>query len=265
MIEMDMSEKERLARKLDQLPLGGWHYYVEIGSTNDAALQWASEGAPDWSVVVADKQTKGRGRGERQWITRPGAALALSLILRPAEIEKKFITRFTALGALGVVYALEAIGLQPEIKWPNDVLLVGRKVAGILVDGEWQGENPLTLVVGIGVNIKNEAVPEVKDVRYPATSVETIYGKPVERWGILADVIRSIQKLRSLLISDAFIEAWNQHLAFRDEWILFKFSGKSVEPMKVQGVSGEGKLTMIRRGGQKIEAVAGEIVTNNKD
>ncbi len=260
MNDRDMTESDKLSGYLEALHLGGWRFHEEIGSTNDSAQQWASEGAPDWSVVVADAQTNGRGRNGRQWITQPGAAIALSVIFRPAEIELQSVSRFTALGALGVVHALARIGLKAEIKWPNDVLLAGRKTAGVLVEGEWQGENPLAVIVGIGVNITPDAVPGDAEIRYPATSVETMLGKRVDRWGILSDVIRSMQKLRPLLSSDAIIEVWNQHLAFRDKWIMFKSAGQQAERMCVEGVTRDGRLSLTREDGEMIEAIAGEIV-----
>lgn len=262
MIEMDRSEKDRLEKQLNQLPLGGWQYYKEIGSTNDAAMQWARDGAPDWSIIVADSQKQGRGRGDRLWITRPGVALALSLIFKPVGVEQKFITRFTALGALGVIFALSEIGLNAKIKWPNDVLLAGQKAAGILVEGDWEGGKPASVVVGIGVNIKKEAVPDPEEVRYPATSVETIYGHHVDRWRILSDIIRSMQKVRPLLTSEAFISEWNRHLAFRGEWIKFKPEGKPAERMRIEGVKSDGTLLLTRDDGEAFEAVAGEIVVN---
>lgn len=255
-----MLDKDLLTGYLEKLNLGRWQFFKEIGSTNDVALQWAKEGVPDWSLVIGDTQKQGRGRQGRRWITHPGSALALSLILRPTEAEAAYFTRFTALGALGLVHALKKMGLQPEIKWPNDVLLGGRKAAGILVEGDWQGVHPLALVVGIGVNITENAVPDDDMVRFPATSVELIYGSPVERWEILVEIVRAMQNLRLILCSNAVIDEWNQYLAFRGVWITFKQDGKPADQMKVEGVTTNGALSLIRRNGERIEALAGEIV-----
>ncbi|PJH75650.1 MAG: hypothetical protein CO064_05540, partial [Anaerolineae bacterium CG_4_9_14_0_8_um_filter_58_9] len=113
-----MNERE-LRRTLSDLPLGGVRYYEQTGSTNDVALAWASAGAPDLALVIADEQTAGRGRLGRKWVTPPGAALAFSLVLRPRPVERDVIPLYSALGALAVVSALEEkYGSKPEIKWP---------------------------------------------------------------------------------------------------------------------------------------------------
>ena len=144
-----------LRRILSDLPLGGVRYYPQISSTNDAALAWAAEGAADLALVIADEQTAGRGRVGRSWITPAGAALACSLVLRPAVEEGESIALYSALGALAVVSALEEkYGLNPEIKWPNDVLVRGRKLCGILAETVWLGSQAESVVLGIGLNVR---------------------------------------------------------------------------------------------------------------
>src|SRR5512136_691257 len=99
---------ERTLRKtLSNISLGGLRYFEQTGSTNDMALAWAAEGAPDLALVYAEQQTAGRGRGGRRWFTPPGSALAFSLILRPTPPEHQFPARFSALGALAVCDVLK--------------------------------------------------------------------------------------------------------------------------------------------------------------
>src|SRR5512147_2731704 len=129
-----------LKKALLKLPLGDVRYFDSIGSTNNEALAWAAGGARDMSLVIADEQMAGRGRLDRKWYTPKGTALAFSLILRPTAEEKPFLTRIVGLAALAVADALRTRGLVVLIKWPNDVLLEGRKVAGILVESVWSGE-----------------------------------------------------------------------------------------------------------------------------
>src|SRR5512136_580176 len=102
---------ERTLRKtLSNIPLGGLRYFEQTGSTNDMALAWAADGAPDLAMVYAEQQTAGRGRGSRRWFTPAGAALAFSLIIRPYPVEEQSIPLFSALGALAVCEALAAHG-----------------------------------------------------------------------------------------------------------------------------------------------------------
>ena len=134
--------------KKTSLSLGEVRYFESIGSTNDEALAWAAKGAPDLSLVIADEQTAGRGRLNRTWFTPKGTALAMSLILRPASGTP--LSRTVGLAALSIADSLLKRGLTPRIKWPNDVLLNGKKIAGILVETVWAGTEVESLVIGIG-------------------------------------------------------------------------------------------------------------------
>ena len=186
-----MNQNE-LKNALSKLPLGDVKYFDSVGSTNNEALAWATNDAKDLSLVIADEQTAGRGRLDRKWFTPKGTALAFSLILRPTAEEKPYLTRMVGLAALAVVDSLQTRGLVAQIKWPNDVLLNGRKVAGILVKSVWSGEEVDCLVIGIGVNILKGAVPSAELLQFPATSLEESLGPEVEREEILHDILAGI-------------------------------------------------------------------------
>ena len=129
-----------LREALKGLPIPDLRYLPVTGSTNDDAMAWLAEGAPDGALVIADQQTRGRGRLNRSWHTPPGAALAFSLILRPTEEEASHLAQFTALPSLALVDVLGGhYGLPVEIKWPNDVLLRRKKAAGVLNEVSWAG------------------------------------------------------------------------------------------------------------------------------
>lgn len=255
-----MDEKVKIAGYLDSMPLSDWRYYPSIGSTNDDALAWSAAGADDWSLVLADEQTAGRGRGKRHWVTQAGTALALSVVVRPSTDETAHFTRFTALAALALVRTLADLGLQSEIKWPNDILVNGRKTAGVLVEADWRGEKVEGVVIGMGVNITPNAVPEQAQLRYPATSVVDALGSEVDRWEILAVILREMKALRGVLVTEQFVEEWNQHLAFRNQWVQFQASGADPQKVKISGVLPNGKLDLTDEHGQAYEAVSGEIL-----
>jgi BirA family biotin operon repressor/biotin-[acetyl-CoA-carboxylase] ligase len=158
------------------LSLGDLRFYPQAGSSNDLALVWASEGARDLSLVFADEQTGGRGRLGRRWFTPAGSALAFSLIFRPSEHEREHVGLFAGLGALALVDALKARGLLAEIKWPNDVLIGGKKTAGILVETVWTGAEVDSVVLGMGVNVFAASVPPAEALNFPATCVATELG-----------------------------------------------------------------------------------------
>jgi BirA family biotin operon repressor/biotin-[acetyl-CoA-carboxylase] ligase len=142
------------------LGLGEIKYFNSIGSTNDEALAWANKGAPDFSVVIADEQTMGRGRMDRPWFTPAGTALAFSVILRPTAAERPFLSRFVGLAALSICQPLQHFGLNPQIKWPNDILLNNRKIAGVLIELVWAGEDVQCVVIGIGLVLQRKVAIE---------------------------------------------------------------------------------------------------------
>ncbi len=210
-------DRNEILAALAGLPLGGLRFFGSIGSTNDEALKWSAEGAGDLSLVVADEQTAGRGRAGRKWHTPPASALALSLVLHPSPAEARFPARITGLAALAVVDCCRSLGLQAQIKWPNDVLLRGCKAAGILVETTWDGSALDAAVLGIGVNVAPSAVPPAVELAFPATSLEAELGRPLDRAHLLRELLSAILAWRSRIGSDDFIQAWEAPLAYRGQ------------------------------------------------
>jgi BirA family biotin operon repressor/biotin-[acetyl-CoA-carboxylase] ligase len=215
---------KRLDYALDDLPIGPLRYFKSVGSTNDVAIHWADEGAPDLALVVAEEQTAGRGRAGRTWFTPPNAALAFSIILRPPfpeQLETQALSaRLTGLGALAVSHALrQDYQLDAKIKWPNDVLLDGRKVAGVLVEAHWQGDQLVAVILGIGVNVHFESVPPETDLVYPATCLQAILECAPSRPMLLHAILAHLLAWRAILGEDAFLDAWGDNLAHLGEWV----------------------------------------------
>lgn len=225
--------QQGLEQTLSGLPLGSIRYFAQIGSTMNEAATWAEQGAPDLSLVLADEQTAGRGRQGRRWITASGAALAFSLILHPGSylaspsvsasgnpFPPQTVARLTALGAVAACSALHrCYQLTAEIKWPNDVLLERRKVAGVLVEVNWQGDQLAAVILGIGINVTPAAVPTDIELTFPATSIEAELGHPVDRLILLRAILEDLLAWREQLSSPAFLQRWEQWLAFRGEWV----------------------------------------------
>ncbi len=253
-----MSETQ-LEQYLSALPLSAFRYYDTLGSTNDEALAWASQGAPDFSLILADEQTNGRGRMNRKWFTPPRSALAMSLILRPTTIERAHPTRTTGLLALSLAESLLKLGLVPQIKWPNDVLLTGRKVAGILVETTWMGEDLDALILGMGVNVLNMSVPPAEQLLFPATSIETELGHPIERTEVLRDVLARVLDWRPKLGTDAFLKSWEGSLAFRGQQV--QVQGGSEKPVmgELLGLETDGSLRLRDKHGKSVTVQFGEV------
>jgi len=245
MIPQTTPPPDGLKAALAGLPVPRLLYYASVGSTNDVALEWAKEGAADWSLVVADEQTKGRGRSDRRWFTPPRSALAFSVVVRPTKAECGVMGRFAAWGALGVASALEALGLKPRIKWPNDVLLGGEKVSGVLAEAVWSGDVPTALVVGIGVNVLDSARPPRELTDFPAGSVEAHLGVKPARWHLLRRILTAMAEWRARLPTDEFLRAWEARLAYR---------GAQVQLGEARGVL----LGLSRDGGIVLRTPSGE-------
>ena len=249
---------------LQPLGLNAWRYYSVVDSTNDLALAWVREGALDWSLVLADAQTAGRGRSGRPWVTEPGGSLAFSLILRPSSAMRAYFTRFTALAALGLSRALSGWGLQATIKWPNDILLMGKKVAGVLVEADWQSDQVEAVVIGLGVNVSSESIPPTAALRYPATAVETVLGDSIDRWALLSATLWAMRNYQEILTEDAFIETWNAQLAFRGDWVWFRSNHQEPHRMRIVGINPEGGLSIEYHNGDRVDVTHGEILMSPK-
>jgi len=257
---------ERTLRKaLSNLPLGGLRYFRQTGSTNDVALAWAAAGSPDLALVVADEQTAGRGRGIHQWFSPPGAALAFSLVIRPIPAEQTLIPLFSALGALAVCEVLSALGLQPEIKWPNDVLLNRRKVCGILAESVWTGEKADSLILGLGLNIKPEAVPSPDQLNYPATCLEAeltpsqLKVQVFEREALLRQILQAVLHWRDLVGTNVFMQSWETRLAFRREQVEIWTEGQAARKGQLDGLEQDGSLRLLSPQGQVFTVRFGEV------
>jgi BirA family biotin operon repressor/biotin-[acetyl-CoA-carboxylase] ligase len=128
-------------------------YFDTTGSTNTDALDWARDGAPEGAMVVADHQTAGRGRRGRTWLSEPGQALQFSLLLRPAVPPERLGLLTTVVGVACAEGVEHGAGIPARLKWPNDVTVEGRKLAGILVETTLRGRRVEAAVAGIGLNV----------------------------------------------------------------------------------------------------------------
>jgi BirA family biotin operon repressor/biotin-[acetyl-CoA-carboxylase] ligase len=249
----------QLEETLKDLPLGRLEYFPTTGSTNDLAAQWAAAKAPNFSLVMADEQTTGRGRSGRKWHTPPGAALALSLVLRGEDLRPAYIPRTAGLGALAVCEALLDLGLDAQIKWPNDVLINGEKVCGVLAEAHWLGDQLQALILGIGVNITPEALPPQDQLTFPATSVQSTLEIPVDRLEVLKAILENILNWWGKLGTKAFIQAWDEHLAYKNQPVSLVSGPDSVVEGRVLGLDQGGGLILARNNGEQSIYQAGEI------
>jgi len=167
------------------------HYYETVGSTNDEVKMLAEQGAPEGTVVIAGQQSSGKGRRGRAWSSPAGQNIYMSFLLRP-QFEPSSASMLTLVAALAVREALEKQGLSPSIKWPNDIILSGKKVCGILTEMSTQMSWINYIVTGIGINVWQTDFPE--DIRAVATSAVLEKKADYRRGQIAADVLMSFEK-----------------------------------------------------------------------
>ncbi len=206
-----------------RLPVGRMgvevHLQSTIGSTNDRAAALAREGAPEGALVLADEQTAGRGRLGRKWRTPRGSGIAMSLIMRPSQLEGPALGAIGLVGALATIDALEGLELEPRLKWPNDVLLQGKKVAGVLAEASWTGSTLDYVVLGIGVNVKPVPLGGSAALDYASTSVEDSVGDTVDRGSLVFSIVAGVDDWYERLEAGEAHPAWEERLAFMSEWV----------------------------------------------
>jgi len=224
------------------------HFYPSLGSTNDRAAELARAGAPEGTLVVADEQTAGRGRSGRRWHSPAGSGLALSLVLRPTTLGSREIAAIGLIGAMGSIEALAEYGMQPELKWPNDVLLNGAKVGGILAEASWTGSELDHVILGIGLNVSAAPFPEVE---FPATSVEQSLGRPVPREALLLRVLAATDRWYARLIDGTVHPEWETRLAYRGKRVAIS-NGKGERVGVVLGLTPQAGIRMAVEGDKQV-------------
>jgi BirA family transcriptional regulator, biotin operon repressor / biotin---[acetyl-CoA-carboxylase] ligase len=252
-------DQQDLIQALSNLSLGDIRYFSSIGSTNDEAMLWAAKDVRDLSIVIADEQTAGRGRLDRPWFTPPATALAFSLLLRPKLDEMPHLSRIVGLAALALTDAFGNLGLAPQIKWPNDILLNGRKVAGILIELTWAGEEVDCVIIGVGVNVAKGAVPSTDILRFPAISLEHVLGQVPNRTRLLHDILASFIALRPHIHADTFLASWEKSLAYYGMEVRVEMGADQAVTGKVIGLESDGSLKLLDEHGKTVTVRFGDV------
>ena len=232
-----------------------------VESTQTTAFALAAEGAPDRTVVVADHQSSGRGRRGRTWTDAPGMSLLASILIRP-RVAPTLLATFSIATAVAVAEALRrATGIEAGLKWPNDVLTHGRKIAGILVESRI-GTPPtaVTMVIGVGVNLAQRAFPAELADRATSVAIET--GRAPDRDALLETLLEEFDAWRWRLESQGFGQV-------RERWLVRSDTiGRRVTVDAVTGVAvgldGDGAL-LVDDGRSVQRIVAGAIAPEVTD
>jgi BirA family transcriptional regulator, biotin operon repressor / biotin---[acetyl-CoA-carboxylase] ligase len=234
-------------------------YFPALTSTMDTARQAAQQGAAAGSVIIAGEQTAGRGRLKRDWLSPPGN-IAISIVLYPDITSLSYLMMIASLAA---VHGIEAIaGLKAQIKWPNDILIDGKKVCGILIENEVKGNRVAFSVVGIGINVDLNiaAYPEIS---YTAASLKNQKGKDL-RIKIIRSLLIEFERLY-LKLPDGrpIFEAWRNRLMTLGKKVRATSDSGIIEGV-ADSVDESGALLIRRADGSLTRVVAGDVTLSEK-
>ncbi len=269
----DRPTRAALEARLHTRALGrNLEIHDEIASTNTRAVALAREGAPEGTLVLAEVQTEGRGRLNRRWYAPKGTSLLMSLILRPALMPRQ-AQRVTMICSLSIVEAVnsafrldarpdwdagERRGKEARVKWPNDIVVSGKKMGGLLTEMAAKGDLLDFIVVGIGLNV-NLDVAALPELTAPATSVLAELGRPVSRAGLLAAILEGIESRAERLAQGwSPHEEWREHLATLGEWVQVSVPDGMIEGI-AEDVDEDGALLVRMRDGRLRHILAGDV------
>lgn len=261
--EPDRIRLEELLPLLQTQMLGkAWKLLEQTGSTQNVAQEWVARGAKEGSIVLAEQQNSGRGRMGRGWLSPAGKGLYLSMILRP-RVPMVMLPQITLLTAVALCRTMRQVaGIDAGIKWPNDILIGGRKVSGILLESSAEDERLRHVIagVGIGVNLEERDYPE--ELRSVATSLRIESGAKLNRLTLLSAFLNEFERLYLGYHADGFapIRALWEALSvtLNKEVTVYTPDGTAVRGIAV-GLDELGALLVRRQDGQVERVLSGEI------
>ena len=230
------------------------HYFRQIGSTMDAARELAKRGAKEGTIVIAEAQTCGRGRLTRQWLS-PQGGIYFTIILRP-RISPAYAPRINLMTALALATTIRRLfGLEAELKWPNDVLISGKKVCGILAEMDAEMDVVNFVNVGIGINVNNSVTRFEKT----ATSLKQVLGREISRKEFLSALIAEIEQRQPLLMKPALIKEWKELSATLNREVRVVSLGEEIIGQAID-IDSTGALILKDRKGSPKTVLAGDCI-----
>lgn len=249
---------------MSEAPRWDVRIFPVVASTNETVRELAVAGAPGGTVVVADEQTAGRGRHGRSWSSPAGAGFYGSLLLRP-ELEARQVQALTFVAALAVAEMLGELGVtNVELKWPNDVLVNGRKICGILCEAAFVEQRVAWAVVGIGVNLTNDAVPTAPLVS--ATSLAEV-GARASSVDVLGPLLEAFGRWYVALLEDGppgVLERWASLAPSATGAEVTVDDGRESYPATTDGLTADGHLRVRRPDGSFVELSAADVTLGRR-
>ncbi|HAK59049.1 MAG TPA: biotin--[acetyl-CoA-carboxylase] ligase [Nitrospiraceae bacterium] len=235
------------------------HLFRELASTNTVAMELARDNAPEGAVVLAEAQTGGKGRLGRTWIS-PAGNLYVSVVLRP-NISPYRAPLVTLAGAIAVAWAIrKQLGIQANIKWPNDIMIANKKVAGILTEMSADPDRVKYLVLGIGINVNVEREALTPEIRLLATSLISETGSKIDRVAFLNALLTELEQWYTLLLEDdaAVLREWKSLNMTTGRRVAVRSQDGVIEGL-ARGIDREGRLIIELDGGAVHNVASGDV------
>jgi BirA family biotin operon repressor/biotin-[acetyl-CoA-carboxylase] ligase len=230
------------------------HYFPEIGSTMDAARELAKKGEEEGTIVIAEAQTRGRGRLSREWLS-PEGGIYFTIILRP-KISPAYAPRINLMAAIAVAATIRKLfGLKADLKWPNDVLIAGKKVCGILAEMDAEMDVVNFVNVGMGINANNS----VTRFKKTATSLKEALGREISRKEFLSALIGEIERRQPLLMEADFLKEWKRLSATLNKEVRVMSMGEELTGQAID-IDATGALILKGKDGSLRTVVVGDCI-----
>ena len=242
------------------------HHFHTLDSTNSKAYQLALDGAEEGEVVIAESQERGRGRLGRHWFSPPFLNLYLSVILRP-KISPHRASLITLMAAVATAEAIRKFsGLLPLIKWPNDILLRDRKVAGLLNEIHSEMDRIHFVILGMGVNLNMDKRMFSKEIRAVATSLKIEMGQTISRKAFLQFLLQELEKWYTIFMKEGspfILKAWRDRAHIKGRRVKVTSFGETWIG-RAMDVDSDGALILETAGGKRKRVVAGDVEYTKK-
>ena len=230
------------------------YYFPQIGSTMDAARELAKKGAGEGIIVIAEVQTRGRGRLSREWLS-PEGGIYFTIILRP-KISPAYAPRVNLMAATAVAATIKKLfGLRAELKWPNDVLIAGKKVCGILAEMDAEMDVVNCVNVGIGINA-NTSIPQFERT---VTSLRDVLGRVISRKELLTALLVEIERRLPSLMKADLLEEWKKLSATLNRDVRISSLGEEVIGQAID-IDATGALILKSKDGSLRTVLVGDCI-----
>jgi BirA family transcriptional regulator, biotin operon repressor / biotin---[acetyl-CoA-carboxylase] ligase len=238
-----------------------FHYVAEIGSTNTYARRLAEQGAREGELVIAESQTDGRGRLGRHWVSPPNVNLYISFILRP-KLPPARAPQITLMAAVALAETLQSfLPVAPSIKWPNDITVKGKKLAGILTEVNCGTESVEFVILGIGVNVNYPVDLMPEEIRQRATSVLAECQNKVSREDLLWRLIQDLDRCYGEIEENGFaplVPRWEAYFGWRGQRVRIELLDQVVFGL-AKGIDHDGALLLEDEDGRLQRVIAGDV------